>query len=652
MKRKFFFFALLLPFLLFSQTKEKTYHLTSPGKKVAVTLHVSEDLRLSATLNGSTVLLPSEIGMQLKDRYLGKQPRVKKTRKKAINQKLYPVVREKQAEINDRCNELRVDFKGDYYLVLRAYDNGFAYRFGTRIPGEIKVVAETGSYEFPEGYHAWWGHEVSFESHNEVTYRYRPLKEIGKKDLASLPLLIDRMDGTKILITETALLDYPGMWMRGNGKGEIYRVSPRYPKTLVPKSDRYLKITEREDYIARTKGTRVFPWRIFAVSEKDADLITNQLSYIMAPPLELENTSWIRPGKVAWDWWNANNIYGVDFKSGINTETYKYYIDFAAKYSIEYILLDEGWYELGDVMKVVPDIDMEEIVSYARQKNVDVILWVVWKTFDDKMDEALDQFEKWGIKGIKVDFMMRDDQEMVNFYQTVAKKAAAHHLLVDFHGSYKPSGLRRIYPNVITREGVRGNENVKWSNFVTTEHDLTLPFTRMVAGPMDFTPGAMRNATKKDFKPVFDNPMGIGTRSHQLAMYVVFESPLQMLCDSPSNYYREPEAMEFLSAIPTVWDETRVLEARVSDVVLIARRNGNNWYVGGMTDEDARDLTLDLSFLPKGKKYRMTLYRDGINADRIATDFIQIKKNVDHTYRETVHLAPGGGLALMLIPEN
>jgi alpha-glucosidase len=363
------------------------------------------------------------------------------------------------------------------------------------------------------------------------------------------------------------------------------------------------------------------------------------------------DTSWIRPGKVAWDWWNAMNLSGVGFKSGVNTQTYKYYVDFASKYGIEYVVLDEGWYVLGDVMKVVPEMDMEDLTAYARQKNVGIILWLVWKTFDDKLDQALERFEKWGIKGLKVDFMQRDDQPVINFYHKVSREAAKRHMLVDFHGGQKPATMTRTWPNLISTEGVRGLEWDKWSDSTSPEHDVTIPFTRMFLGPMDYTPGAMRNASKKSFVPVFEQPMSLGTRCHQLAMYVVYESPLQMLCDSPSNYLREPEAMEFLGPVPTVWDETRVLDAKIGDYVAVARRHGRDWYVGAMTDWTARDLEIDLSFLPEGS-FELDAYADGVNADRWASDYARTKSDADRTRRLKVHLAEGGGWAARLRPRN
>ena len=369
--------------------------------------------------------------------------------------------------------------------------------------------------------------------------------------------------------------------------------------------------------------------------------------YKLAPEKTIDDATWIKPGKVAWDWWNANNIYGVDFKAGINNDTYKYYIDFASKYGLEYIILDEGWYHLENIMDVVDDIDVQDLVNYGKKKNVDIILWVIWKALDDKLAEALDQFAAWGVKGIKIDFMQRDDQWMVNFYEKIARECAARKLLVDYHGAYKPAGLNRKYPNVISVEGVKGLENAKWSNLPDPEHNVTLPFTRMVAGAMDFTPGAMLNADSTNFNPVFTQPMSPGTRSHQLAMYVYIESPLQMLADNPSNYYREPECMEYLSKVPSVWDDTKVLEAKVGDYISIARRSGQTWYVGAMTDWSPRELELDLGFLGEGN-YTMKVWKDGVNANRYAADFAQEEITVNSSSKIKMTLAGGGGWAAII----
>jgi alpha-glucosidase len=455
--------------------------------------------------------------------------------------------------------------------------------------------------------------------------------------------------GLNVVITESDLLDYAGMDLTADTETNSLRgLFPQYPTKVQLKGDRDEEVVERANYIAKTRGTRDFPWRVLAIAGKDADLIHTDIVYRLAAETSLADTSWIRPGKVAWDWWNANNLFGVPFRAGINTDTYRYYIDFAADHGIEYVILDEGWYKLGDLMSVVPEIDMEALTVYARKKNVGLILWVVWKTLDQQMEAALDRFAAWGIKGIKVDFMQREDQWMVNFYERAAREAAKRNLLVDFHGAYKPTGFSRTYPNVLTSEGVKGLEHSKWSEDASPENAVTFPFIRMLAGPADYTPGAMINAARDSFAPVFNRPMSQGTRCQQLAMYVVFESPLQMLADSPSNYLREPESLEFLSAVPTVWDETRVLDAILGEYILLARRHGSEWYVGAMTNWTARDLELDLSFLGSGS-YQADIFRDGPNADRVGVDYQREKRMVSPTKPIRIHLAPGGGWAARLV---
>ena len=636
--------------LCFNVLFAKEYKLQSPDKNTSIKIQIGGDLTFSLSYKQTALLNPTSIGMQLEGAELGINPIAIEKQTNTVNRIVRPEIREKSETIHELYNELKLSFKKGFNVVFRAYNNGIAYRFETSFPQDITVKSESAYFQFAQNNLVYWPKERSFHSNNQVYYDFTSLGELSAKDLGSLPVLMDTGKGVKLVIGETDLEDYPGMWFKGAEGSSLVSTFPAYPNITEQVGDRDVFVRDRKDYIAKTKGTRTFPWRYMAIAEKDADLITNQISWLLADACELEDHSWIKPGKVAWDWWNANNVYGVNFRAGINTETYKYYIDFAADYGLEYIILDEGWYELGDLLKIVPEMDMEELSSYAKKKGVGLILWVVWKTLDDQLEEALDQFQKWGIKGIKVDFMDKDDQWMVNYYHKIAREAAKRELLVNFHGSYKPAGLRRKFPNVITREGVNGGEQYKWSLRQTPEHNLITPFSRMLAGPMDYTPGAMNNAQKKNYKPIFDRPMSMGTRCHQLAMYVAYESPLQMLCDNPSNYRKEPECMKFLSAVPSVWDETRVLDAKISDYLLLARRKGNDWYVAAMTDWDARTLKVDLSFLPKGKQYKMCIYQDGINADRNATDFSMKEIIVDHTYTGEVKMAKGGGMAAMLKP--
>jgi alpha-glucosidase len=649
LKRTLLTFAALLLLNAATAARQSDYRVVSPNRKIELRVRTAGRVTYDVLLNGKTLLRDSTLSIDIDRRTLGRDPKVRKAAPRAYDAWVEPAVRQKFARVRDAYQELRLEMEGGYAVVFRAYDEGVAYRFETQLPqGEVKVYREEAGFNFADNYTVYYPQEESLYSHNERLYVPKPLKEIGTAALASLPAVVDA-GGVKIAVAESDVEDYPGLWLRGTGASGLGATFPPYPLKETLTGDRDFKVTEAADYIAVTKGTRTYPWRLLGIAERDGDLITNQLVYLLESPSRVQDTSWIKPGKVAWDWWNANNVYGVDFKSGVNTETYKYYIDFASKYGVEYIVLDEGWYKLGNVLEVVPDIDVREIVDYGKRKNVGVILWVVWKTLDDQLEPALNQFEQWGVKGIKVDFMQRDDQKVVNFFHQVSRETARRRMLVDFHGAQRSALMTRTWPNLISTEGVRGMEWSKWSADANPEHNVTLPYTRMFLGPMDYTPGAMLNAQRKNFTPVFERPAALGTRCHQLAMYVVFESPLQMLADSPSNYLREPEAMEFLSAVPAVWDETRALDGKVGDYVLVARRNGRDWYVGAMTDWTARELEVDFSFLPEGS-FRMDSYQDGVNAGRFAGDFKKVSGRADRSTRLKIKLAEGGGWAAHLRP--
>jgi alpha-glucosidase len=622
----------------------------SPNGAIVVNIRTGDPLTYALSVRGRELVRPSSISLTLQDgRVLGGTAPVLTTATRSVDRVLRPVVRVKRADVRDRFNEMRVDFAGDFSLIVRAYDDGAAYRFVTALGGEIAVAGEEATFAFAGDYPLHFPEEDDLISHQERQYKRVQLSEIGVGKFSGLPVLVSPPYGPRIAITEADLFDYPGMDLtRGSAPRSLKGLFPAYPLKTEMRRDRTERVLERADYIAKTRGIREFPWRVLMVAERDADLLDTDIVYRLASETAIGDTSWIKPGKVAWDWWNANNVYGVPFRAGVNTETYRHYIDFAAENGIEYVILDEGWYKLGDLMAVVPAMDMDALAAYAKQKNVGLILWVVWKTFDQQMSAALDRFEQWGVKGIKVDFMQREDQWMVNFYERVAREAAKRRLLVDFHGAYKPTGLYRTYPNVLTSEGVLGLEQSKWSELAGPDNAVTIPFIRMLAGPVDYTPGAMMNATKADFKPVFNRPMSQGTRCHQLAMYVVYESPLQMLADSPSNYRKEPESLAFLSAVPTVWDETRVLGASVGEYVAVARRSGRDWYVGAMTNWAPRDLELDLSFLGPGA-FKAEIHRDGPNADRAGVDYVRETRTVSAGDRLRVHLAPGGGFAARIV---
>jgi alpha-glucosidase len=629
-----------------------THDLASPNSRIKVRIQVGDRVTYDVTVNNQPVLQNAAISIDIDHTRLGVNASVKNTKTDSVDREIQSPVPQKSAKIREAYKELRLEMNGNYAIVFRVFNEGVAYRIETFLPQpSVKVYDEEISFNFPGDYAAYYPKEDSFFSHNEREFLYLQLKEIPATSIASLPAVIDTKSGQKLIIGESDVDDYPGLWLHGNSNNSLSATFPPYPLKEEAKNDRDIRVTQTADYIASTRGTRTFPWRIVGIAENDGDLITNQMVFLLSKPSQIQDTSWIKPGKVAWDWYNANNIWGVDFKSGVNTETYKYYIDFASKYGIEYVILDEGWYKLGNVLQVVPEMNIEELVAYGKQKNVGIILWVIWKTLDDQLEPALAQYEKWGVKGLKIDFMQRDDQPVMNFYQKICREAAKRKLLVDFHGAIRPATMTRTWPNLVNTEGVRGLEQNKWSKYAHPEHNVTIPFTRMFLGPMDYTPGAMVNSgTEKNFLAIFERPMSLGTRAHQLAMYVVYESPLQMLADSPSRYLQEPAIIEFLGPVPTVWDETKVIDAKIGDYVVLARRHGNQWYVGAMTDWSARDLELDLGFLPAGS-FQMNAYQDGTNAERLGNDYKKTTSTVSKTSKVKLHLAGGGGWAAQIKPQ-
>ncbi len=627
------------------------YVLRSPNGRIEVRIEARERLRFGVSVAAERLVDGATLSLDVDRTVLGASPKVRSAKTERVDRVVEPPVARRFSKLAERYNALRLELQGGYAVAFRAYDDGVAYRFETALPrAEVKVYSEEMKLPFAGDWSVYFPKEDGFMSHNERKYAYQPLKAVPADAIASLPAVVDGPRGIKIAVAESDVVDYPGLWLAGTGTNALGATFPAYPLEEKLERDRDVKVVRRADYIAVTKGTRTYPWRVLGIAETDADLLTSSLPYLLERPSEIADTSWIRPGKVAWDWWNAWNLHGVGFKSGVNTETYQHYIDFAARHGIEYVILDEGWYELGDVLKVVPALDMDKLSAYAREKKVGLILWVVWKSLEDKLEAALDRYERWGVKGVKVDFMQRDDQPLMRYYERVCREAAKRKLLVDFHGAQRPALLTRTWPNLISTEGVLGLEHVKWSDATDPEHDATLPFTRMYLGPMDYTPGAMRNAAgRRRFASIFEAPMSLGTRAHQLALYVVFESPLQMLADSPSAYEAEPEMMEFLGPVPSVWDETRVLQAKLGDSVALARRKGRDFWLGAITDWTERDLSLDLSFLPEGA-FELDAFADGVNADRWGADYERTKTRVGRTTRLSVHMAPGGGWAARLTP--
>ena len=642
--------SVLIVFVLsLSALSAKSHQVSSPDGNITAIIHVNSSITWEVVKNGQRILLPSGISLKTNKVYLGDNPLLMNVEEKEASEILYPVVPLKSKSVKNEYRELNLSFQENYQLIVRAYNEGVAYRWKTNFTDQITVESEDVNFNFEKDFKIWFPEEESTFSHQERKYKYINLSEIDTSSFCSTGTLVELDNTRKVFISESALSNYPGMFLKGSNTNN-YGLKGKfagYPLETKQVSDRDVKVVKHANYLAIADGDRSFPWRVILISDHDKELVESQLIYKLSNNQKIKDTDWIRPGKVAWDWWNDLNISGVDFKSGVNTATYKYYIDFAAQYGLEYVILDEGWYHLEDVLKIKKEVDLPELLKYGKEKSVGIILWVTWKALEDQLDKAITTFSEWGVKGIKVDFMQRDDQWMVNYYERVAKKAAKHHLLVDFHGAYKPCGLSREYPNVLTYEGVYGLEQNKWTDDETPDHNLTLPFIRMVAGAMDFTPGAMINANKTDFRAVWSKPMSMGTRCHQLAMYIIYESPLQMLADNPTHYYREPECMEFLSVVPTTWDQTKVLHAKVGDYLAIARKKDNIWYLGAMTDWEARNMDINLDFLDE-EEYILRIWKDGINANRNAMDFKQETKKVSRKSTLKIQLASGGGFVGIL----
>lgn len=641
----------------FHAATAKEYTLVSPDGGIEVTVSTFPELQWSVSRRGEPLIDASRIGLTFAgEAPLGVDPKVRSVRRTSVDTRSTAEVPTKFRELHDRCNELEIAFRGDWTLRMRAYDNGVAYRFETARRGEAVVADETAEFNFAADNDTYWTRERNpdFITHCEAFFERKRLSELDRAVYAFLPVYFATPAGTRMVVTETDLEDYPCMFLFG---GEGQKLRAEFPPVVLESrlkegSDRSEEFLRKADYIARTKGTRTYPWRVVTIDGSDRELLENYLPYqLAARPVE-GDASWVRPGKIAWDWWNGLNVYGVDFVAGVNTATYKYFIDFAAKYGIEYILLDEGWsVSTLNIREPRKEVDLREIIRYGNEKGVGVVLWTLWNPMKKDLEGILDTYRAWGVKGIKIDFMQRSDQEMVNFYEQIARAAFDRHLLVDYHGAFKPAGLQRKYPNVMTFEGVYGMENDKCSADITPGHDCVLPFTRMVAGPMDYTPGATVNATAADFSISWSHPMSQGTRAHQAALYVLYESPLQMLCDSPSHYLRTPEFTSFIAAVPTVWDEIVALHAAAGEYVAVARRHGEKWYIGAITDWTGRDLEIDLSFLGEGR-YRMESFEDGVNADVYAQDFRTAVRTVTRAERLSIHLASGGGWAAILTPEK
>ena len=648
MKRTFAFaLALCLGCTIMAQKK---YELTSPDRQVKATVSVGEQLTYNLAYGNETLLDNCTLGMEIGEEKLGTNPKVVRATRKNVSETITPVVPLKYATVDNHYNQLLLKFRGGYSIEFRAFDNGFAYRFITDRKGEMEVKNETFGLHFPGDYLLHMQQPGGFKTSYEEEYRHVESKEWKESDrMALLPLLIDTRKDCKILFSESDLSDYPGMFLKSRGANSVEAVFPRVPLEFGEDGDRSQKILKEADYIARTEGERNFPWRYFVIAPNDGALIENTMTLQLAEKNVLDDTSWIKPGQASWEWWNGATPYGpdVNFEAGCNLDTYKYFIDFAAHYGIPYIIMDEGWaMSTRDPYTPNPKVDVHELIRYGKEKNVGIVLWLTWLTVENNFG-LFETFEKWGVKGMKIDFMDRSDQWMVNFYERVAKEAAKHHLLVDFHGSFKPSGLEYKYPNVISYEGVRGMEQMGGCR---PDNSVYLPFIRNAVGPMDYTPGAMLSMQPEVYRSERPNSASIGTRAYQMALFVIFESGLQMMADNPTLYYRNDECSRFLTQVPQTWDETIALKAKVGEYVIVAKRKGEKWYIGGMTNNQQKERTFDiaLDFLPEGKTCKITSFEDGINANRQAMDYRKKEQTLKKGDILHVRMARNGGFAAVI----
>ena len=641
---------LLLLFLsiTFVLSAQKKAELQSPNGEIKVSLSISDKIYYTISYSNDVLLENNHLSLNLGNEILGLNPKLSGQKTNKVNEVLTPVVPLKYSSVKNQYNSLLLTFKGDYSVEFRAFDDGIAYRFITNKKGDVEVLGEDFTINFPANYLLHLQQPGGFKTAYEEPYTHVESNEWKATDRMSvLPVLIDTKKKYKILISESDLSDYPCMFLKGNGANRVQSTFPKAPLEFGEDGDRSLKIVKEADYIAKTTGKRNFPWRYFVITKDDKQLIENTMTYRLATKSQLQDVSWIKPGQVSWEWWNEASPYGpdVNFVAGFNLDTYKYYIDFASKYGIEYIIMDEGWAKsTRDPYTPNPKVDVHELIRYGKEKNVGIILWLTWLVVENNPD-IFKTFSEWGVKGVKIDFMDRSDQWMVNYYERIAKEAAKYNILVDYHGSFKPAGIEYKYPNILSYEGVRGMEQMEGC---TPENSVYFPFMRNAVGPMDYTPGAMISMQPERYCGNRPNSASIGTRAYQLALFVIFESGLQMLADNPTLYYRNEDCTKFITDVPVTWDETRALQAKAGEYAVVAKRKGNKWYIGGMTNNTERQLEISLDFLNAGTSYKMTSFEDGINAGRQAMDYRRKESHVKSGDKIQIKMARNGGFAAVI----
>lgn len=648
--KKLFFLVLFFLIALFMHA-QKSYKLVSPNGDIQLSVLVSDKIYYDIACQNETLLEKGMMQMRIGEQMLGEKPKVTSSSTKTVNEIIKPVVPFKFSEIQNHYNQLLLKFSGNFSVEFRAFDDGVAYRFITNKKGEVEVSEELFQVDFPEDYQMHIQLSKRFKTSYEESYTHMKLSEWKKAEgYTLLPVLIEAKSNHKILISESDLTDYPAMFLTSAaGNQGLSSVFPKNPIEFGDDGDRSVKLVKEAEYIAKTSGKRSFPWRYFVITKEDGDLLENNMTARLAEKSQIADPSWIKPGVTTWEWWNGAVPYGpdVDFVAGCNTETYKYFIDFASKFGVEYILLDEGWAQsTRDPYTPNKNLNLKEVIEYGKKKNVGVILWLTWLVVENNFD-LFEKFAEWGVEGVKVDFMDRSDQWMVNYYERVAAEAAKHKLFVDFHGSFKPAGLEYKYPNVLSYEGVRGMEMMGGCR---PENSIYHPFMRNAVGPMDYTPGAMLSYQPETLRAGRPNSGSVGTRAYQMALYILFETGLQMMADNPALYYQSPECTQFMADVPVQTDETISLAAKLGEYAIVAKRKGNKWYIGGMTNNDKKERVFDLplDFLPDGKTFQMTSFEDGVNADRQAMHYVKNVKNVKKGQTIKVKMARNGGFAAVL----
>lgn len=649
--------------LLFICTSINTFSqeltLSSPDQKITINIFIGNELNYDVMADDKVIISNATIDMQLYGEiFMSYIMRIKSTKTKTVNETIVAQIPVSRKNIPNNYNELTIQFKSNFAVIFRAYNDGVAYRIATSFKETITVVNETATFNFIQGAHAWAPviqkrpDQDVYHTSFEEKYPYKALDSFSSDNYMYSPVLINTIDDIKVAITESDLDDYPGMFLQGTASNSFKGTFAPYPlEEKVVEGDYPQKVvTQRAEYIAKTKGTRSFPWRVMLIAREDKELPANDLVYRLAAPTKLKDASWIHPGKCTDEWIIDINLFNVPFKTGINTATYKYYIDFAKRFGFDRIMMDAGWSNTKNLFDINPNLNMDTLAAYAKQQGIKLSMWTLAMTLDKQLDAALKQFQKWGVDFIMTDFIDRDDQPAVNFHQRIAQACADAKIMIMFHGSYPPKGFNRTWPNCITKEAVLGSEYNAWSDKPTATHNVTIPFTRMLAGPLDYEPGLLDNATPQQFKPIWGKVMSQTTRCQQLAMFVVYDNPLQIFSGNPSQGTMEPAFMQLLGSIPTTWDTTIITDAAIGKYIITARRHGNDWFIAGITDSTARDIQLDLSFLGAGK-YAATICKDGINAHRNAMDYAIEEKTLTATNDLQIHLASGGGFLVRLKKE-